>query len=179
MQKANSKKNMSKGTTYLLICFIALIAASCGVYKFNDTGGMDFTKVKTIKVGFIDNKAAYVNPQLAPKFTDRLQLRVLTGTKLTRVTDDNADIVVNATIRNYDATQTVGINGQQATINRLTVTVVVNVIKNYENAKEDFTVSRSFDFPANLSLQQAEGALLDDVVKNLSDEIFNKIFSNW
>jgi hypothetical protein len=170
---------MFKIPVYILICFIAFVGASCGIYKFNDTGGMDFTKVKTIKVGFIENKAPYVNPQLAPKFTDRLQLRVLTGTKLTRTNDDNADIVVNGTIVNYDATQTVGINGQQATVNRLTVTVQMKVRKNYENADESFTVSRSFDFPASLSLQQAEGALLDEVVKNLSDEIFNKIFSNW
>jgi hypothetical protein len=168
-----------KKLTYLTVIFLLMVTASCGIYKFNDTGGMDFTKVKTIKVGFIDNKASYINPQLAPKFTDRLQLRVLTGTKLTRTQDDNADIVVNSTIINYDATQTVGINAQQATINRLTVTVQVKLRKNFENTDETFTVSRSFDFPSSLSLQQAEGALLDDVVKSLSDEIFNKIFSNW
>ena len=169
-----SKKHIS-----LVTVLFSLLLASCGIYKFNDTGGMDFTKVKTIKVGFIENKASYVNPQLAPKFTDRLQLRVLTGTKLTRINDDNADIVVNGTIVTYDATQTVGINGQQATTNRLTVTARMIVRKNYDNTTDDFTVSRSFDFPATASLQQAEGRLLDDIVKNLSDEVFNKIFSNW
>ena len=55
---------LKKRPIYLLICLIALTAASCGIYKFNDTGGMDFTKVKTIKVGFIENRASYVNPQL-------------------------------------------------------------------------------------------------------------------
>ena len=163
----------------LIVLFAALLLASCGIYKFNDTGGMDFTKVKTIKVGFIDNKAPYVNPQVAQKLTDKLQLRVLTGTKLTRTTDDNADIVVNGTITNYDATQTVGINGQSATVNRLTVTMRMNVRKNFDNTNDEFTISRSFDYPASLSLQQAEGALLDDVVKAMTDEIYNKIFSNW
>jgi outer membrane lipopolysaccharide assembly protein LptE/RlpB len=44
---------------------------------------------------------------------------------------------------------------------------------------KDVTVSRSFDFPANQSLNQAEAQLLDEMVRNLSDEIFNRIFSDW
>ena len=30
-----------------------------------------------------------------------------------------------------------------------------------------------------LSLQQAEAQLLDEVVRSLTDDIFNKIFSDW
>jgi hypothetical protein len=40
-------------------------------------------------------------------------------------------------------------------------------------------VSRNFDFSANLTLQQAEAQLTDDIIKNMTDEIFNRIFSNW
>lgn len=154
---------------------------SCGIYKFNDTGGMDFSKVKTVKVGFIENRAQYVNPQVAQKFYDKLQQKVITGTKLKRTNDDNAGIVINGVITNYDATQTVSINSQQATVNRLTVTVRITVQKNYESppVSEEFNVSRSFDYSASLSLQAAEGQLLDEVVRTLTDEIFNHIFSSW
>jgi len=51
--------------------------------------------------------------------------------------------------------------------------------KTLENKTDEFDVSRSADFSANLSLQQAEGQLLDEMVRNLTDEIFNHIFSNW
>jgi hypothetical protein len=44
---------------------------------------------------------------------------------------------------------------------------------------QEYTVSRSFDFKANLTLQQAERSLLDEMIRNLTDEIFNRIFSNW
>ena len=47
------------------------------------------------------------------------------------------------------------------------------------NETDEFDVSRSFDYSANLSLQQAEGQLLDEVVRSLTDDIFNHIFSNW
>jgi hypothetical protein len=40
-------------------------------------------------------------------------------------------------------------------------------------------VSRSFDFDANLTLTQAEARLLDEMVRSLTDDMFNRIFSNW
>jgi hypothetical protein len=40
-------------------------------------------------------------------------------------------------------------------------------------------VSRSFDFDANLTLTQAETRLLDEMVRSLTDDMFNRIFSNW
>ena len=36
-----------------------------------------------------------------------------------------------------------------------------------------------FDFDGNKSLTEAEGVLNDELIRNLVDEIFNKIFSNW
>ncbi len=158
---------------------VMLALASCGVYKFNDTGGMDFSLIKTVKIAFIENKASYVNPQVAQKFYDKIQQKVITGTKLKRTNDDNAGMIISGTIINYDPSQTVSINAQQATTNRLTVTMRVNVKKNYDNTMDEFNVSRSFDYAASLSLQQAEGQLLDEVVRTLTDEIFNRIFSNW
>ncbi|HSC36396.1 MAG TPA: hypothetical protein VLD19_00945, partial [Chitinophagaceae bacterium] len=40
-------------------------------------------------------------------------------------------------------------------------------------------VTRSFDFDANISIQQAESQLNESILKNLTDEIFNRLFSNW
>jgi len=40
-------------------------------------------------------------------------------------------------------------------------------------------VTRNYDFDAQLTLPQAEARLSEDIIKNLVDEIFNKIFSNW
>ncbi|MCA6455335.1 MAG: hypothetical protein IM584_04295, partial [Chitinophagaceae bacterium] len=119
------------------------------------------------------------NPQLSQKFFDKIQQKIIGGTKLTRTNDDNADYVISSTITRYDATQTVGVSAQQATTNRLTVSLHVILKKNKSNETEEFDVSRSFDYSASLSLQQAEAQLLDEVVRTLSDDIFNRIFSNW
>ncbi|MFY7964620.1 MAG: LPS assembly lipoprotein LptE [Chitinophagaceae bacterium] len=161
--------------------FIVLITffSSCGVYSFKDVS-IDYSKIKTIKIGFFENKARYVNPQLSVKLTDKVQQKIISQTKLTRTNNDDAHLQLSGYISNYDPSQTVGISNQQTTTNRLTVTVHITVRNTVENTNQEYDISRNFDFDANLSLQQAEAQLLDkDVIPSITDEIFNKIFSNW
>ena len=168
---------------YHKVKYIAIILCivfsfyGCGVYSFRDAVIPD--NIKTVKIGFIENKARYVNPQLAPMLTDKLQQKIIGQTKLTRTNSDDAHYQIFATITNYDPTQTVGVSAQQATTNRLTVTVHVLLKKTLENKEQEFDVSRNFDFSADLTLNQAEGQLMDDILRNITDDIFNQIFSNW
>ncbi|MDR0792554.1 MAG: LPS assembly lipoprotein LptE [Chitinophagaceae bacterium] len=153
------------------------LCSGCGVYSFRNTSIPP--NVKTAKVGYFNNRARYISPQLAPKLTDAFQQMVSNQTKLKRTDDDNADYVINATITNYDVS-TSGISAQQASLNRLTVGVHVVFVDNTKAGKvTEYDVSRPFDFPAGQSLQQAEGNLMSDIVKNVSEEIFNHIFANW
>ncbi len=168
---------IKKGKNIFWVLFFSTLS-SCGIYTLNDVS-IDYTKVKTIKIFFIENKANYVNPQLSPQLYNKLLQKVTNSTKLNTTNNDDAHYQVQATITGYNPSQTVGISAQQATTNRLTVTVHVVLKKTLENKTEEFDVSRNADFSANLSLQQAEGQLLDEMVRNLTDEIFNHIFSNW
>lgn len=168
-------KNIAFTATVCLIAGIML--SSCGVYTFRDIS-IDYSKIKTIRIGFFENKASYVNPQLSQKLTVAFQQKVTSLTKLTSVTTDNADYQVNGAITGYSVS-TSGISSGQAATNRLTVTVHINFLNAVENKPQEFDISRDFDFPASQTLTQAESSLLSDIVKNLSDEIFNKIFSNW
>ena len=170
--KVYVKVKYALGFMCLLLAF-----SGCGVYSFRDAVIPD--NIKTVKIGFIENKARYVNPQLAPMLTDKLQQKIIGQTKLTRTNSDDAHYQIYATITNYDPTQTVGVSAQQATTNRLTVTVHVLLKKTLENKEQEFDVTRNFDFSANLTLNQAEGQLMDDIIRNITDDIFNQIFSNW
>jgi hypothetical protein len=57
------------------------------------------------------------------------------------------------------------------------VHITVNDRKKDTTLEHD--VNRSFEFKANLSFQQAENALGDEMIRTLTDEIFNRLFSNW
>ncbi|MBN8837730.1 MAG: hypothetical protein J0I09_10750 [Sphingobacteriia bacterium] len=151
--------------------------SSCGIYTFRDTM-IDYSKIKTINIKFVENRARFVNPQLSPKLTDKLQQKIASSTKLIRTNSDDAHIVVNSTITDYSVS-TAAITTQQATANRLTVTVHVIIKNNVENKEQEFDVTRNFDFAASLSLDQAQTQLEDEILRNLTDEIFNHIFSNW
>jgi hypothetical protein len=65
-------------------------------------------------------------------------------------------------------------------LNRLTATfhlIFKNTLDETKNFEADVTYS--VDFDANLSLNQVEQQKGDEISKNLTEAIFNKIFSNW
>ena len=135
--------------------------------------------IKTIRILYIENHARYVNPQLSPALTDRLKQKIISQTKLTLVTTDEAQYEIGGYVSSYEAV-TSGISNQQTASNNLNVYVHVvfkNRVDDKKSKESDVTVS--FPFSANITLSQAETALIDDIVKNVSDEIFNKIFSDW
>ncbi len=161
----------------LLVLFILLIlVSSCGVYSFKDVSIPP--EVKTVKIGFLENKARYINPQLAPLLTDKLQQKITSQTRLTRTNSDDAHYQISGFISEDDIT-TAGISNQAAATNRLTIGVHIVFRNTLTSKTEEYDISRNFDFNANLTRQQAETQLKEDVLKNVTDEIFNRIFSNW
>jgi hypothetical protein len=156
--------------------FFLSLFSSCGVYTFRDVSIPP--EVKTIKINYLENKARYVNPQLSPRLTDALQQKVSNQTRLTRTTNDDAHYQVSGYVSGYDVT-TAGISSQQTNLNRLTVRVHILFRNALEDKNQEFDISRDFDFSGNLAFNQAEAQLFNDVLKNVSDEIFNRIFSNW
>jgi hypothetical protein len=157
--------------------FGAALLAGCGIYSFRDVSIPP--NIKTIRVEMIENRAAYINPQLAPQLTERLQRNIVSQTKLRRTNADSADYVITATILDYAVT-TSGVSNGTVTQNRLTVTVEVTISDMVNDTEKKHTISRPFDFPATFSLQAAESsATFATLIKGLADDIFNRLFSEW
>jgi Lipopolysaccharide-assembly len=168
-----------------IFCLItALALGSCKIYSFKDTSIPP--EVKTIHLAYIENRARLVNPQLAPALNDAVRTKInQQASRLTIIPTTDADYEVTAWVSDYSYS-TSGISGQQASSNRLSVTVHI-VFKNHLDptgkkvAPADFEadVTRNFDFNALTSITDAETQLLPTISSNLTDEIFNKLFSNW
>jgi outer membrane lipopolysaccharide assembly protein LptE/RlpB len=165
-----------KTSQFLFIIMLIAITTGCGVYKFNDVS-VD-PKLKTINIRYIENRAPYVNPQLSPNLTERVRQKIVNQTRLSLTNSDNAHLDVTGEIRDYSLSTT-GISDKQEVTNRLTVSVHIIVNDQLNNKKQEYDISRNFEFGASLSLQQAENQLLDEMVRNLTDDIFNRMFSNW
>ncbi|HVG40566.1 MAG TPA: LptE family protein [Chitinophagaceae bacterium] len=175
-----------KFTFLIFTCLlaVALSTINCGIYKFTDAS-VD-PKFKSVKINYIENRAPYVNPQLSPTLTDRLRQKIVNQTRLSQTNGDNAHLDIKGEVRDYSVvtsgiTSTGSGNQRQASINRLSVTVHITLTNQLEpeTTPKEFDVSRNFEFSANISLQTAEAQLLDEIVRNLTDDIFNRLFSDW
>jgi hypothetical protein len=174
---------MNKYICFFLLAF-PLVFSSCKIYSFKDVSIP--ADVKSIHIAYIENRARLVNPQLAPQLNDKLRQKINSqASKLAILPTSDADYDVSGWVSDYNYS-TSGISNQQASSNRLSVTVHL-VFKNHLDptgkkvAPADFEadVTRNFDFPASQTITDAEANLIPTVVTNLTDEIFNKLFSNW
>ncbi len=168
--------NSLKVALLLFVCGWLFNYASCK-YSFKDVSIP--VEVKTFRVNFLENKARYINPNLSPQLTEKLKEKIRGNTRLTQINDDNAHYDISGYVSDYSVTTT-GISGSNASTNRLSVSfhlVFKNTLDDKKNLETD--VSSTFDFNSNQSLSQVEADRNDEIVKNIVDAIFNKIFSNW
>jgi len=165
----------SRMLVFLLLAGMMSIYGTCR-YSLKDVSIPP--DVKTVKVNLFENRARYNNPRLAPGLTDKLRQKIVNQTRLSQ-TNNEAHYEVSGQITDYSVS-TSGISNQQASSNNLNVSVHI-VFVNRLDTKKNFEadITRNFPFSATLSLQQAEASLADQVIQNLTDEIFNRIFSNW
>lgn len=162
---------------FLIVAISVLsIQATCN-YSFKDISVPP--EVKTISVNYIENRARYVNPQLSPQLTDKLRQKIISQTRLTIVNTADAHYDVGGAVTDFSV-NTSGISGNQASSNNLNITVHL-VFKNRLNPKKDFEtdITRNFPFSASMSFTDAQNSLMEEIIKNVSEDIFNKIFSDW
>jgi hypothetical protein len=179
IQGTMKKELLGMAVVFLVTCALFLVPSltSCNIYKFNEAGVIP-DSIKTIKINYIENKAQYINPQLSQKLTDKLRQKVISQTRLSQTKSDNADWDISGFVTDYRFS-TSAISGQQVANNRLTVSVHIILNDRKADDKKEYDVSRSFEFKGTQSFQQAEASLGDEMVRTLTDEIFNKLFSNW
>lgn len=160
-----------------LLVLTTMVFATCK-YSFKDVSPIP-PEIKTFSISSFENKARYVNPQLAPQLTEEVRQKIAGQTRLRQVTNDVGDYDISGYVSDYSVS-TSGVGNQQATTNRLNVSFHL-IFKNTQDAKKNFEtdLSTSYDFSAGKTLQEGEQEIGDKILTNVSDAIFNKIFSNW
>lgn len=158
-----------------LYCFVSLMFVSC--YSF--TGASISPEVKTITVQFFPNRAPNVQPTLSNVFTEALKDRFVTQTNLELV-NRNGDLNFEGEITGYQVSPQAYQGNETAALNRLTITVRVNFINRLEPDKSfDSSFSRYTDFESSKSLAAVENTLIEEIVNQLTEDVFNKAVVNW
>lgn len=158
---------------------LALIAAAGCTVNYSLSGGSVPASAKTLSVAAMDARAPLCPPQAAQVITEALRDLMQAQTPLNLAQGDG-DIAYEGTITGYDV-QPVSIQADEtAALNRLTVTLTVHYTNKADSkANTDFTVSRFADYPSTQDLGSVETALVEDIAKQLAQDIFDRTLGNW
>ena len=167
---------MKKGAL-MLILGMGVLFQSCKFYSF--TGADVHPDLKTFTVSRIVNQSSSVNPDLAIELQDELVTRLNRQTSLQELPSGGGlryDIVVQS----YTIQPTSISSGTVAAENKFQIGIKCT-FTNEEDEKKNFekTFSSNRNFPSTTTFQDAEEQLLDEIIKELVDKIFNESLVNW
>lgn len=156
---------------------LLLFAFATCKYSTRDTSPIP-AEIKTFRVNYLENKARYINPAVTPALREKLQQKIIGQTRLRQTNNDDAHYDISGYLSDYSVTTT-GISNQNASTDRLNISFHLDVKNTLTQKVQSFDITRNYDFNAQISLQQEEAEHLTQIIKDLSDDIFNRIFSNW
>ncbi len=162
----------------LFIYMLVLPFAACKM-NYSFTGAAIDPSVKTFTVYYINNRAQLINPNLSQQLTDGLTDKLNQQTSLQMLQNDG-DLEYEGTITGYRVTPINISEGDMATQNRLTVSIKMKYTNN-KNHDDDWDKSFSafYDFPSTSLLTDVEDQLLEEIIKQLTEDIFNASIANW
>ncbi len=177
MNTAIQYKGHCKLGQWLVVAAMLVSLSACGVYSF--TGASIPPEARTISVAFFPNDAPLVQPTLSQRFTESLQDKFQRQTNL-RLVEDNGDLHFEGSIIGYNTQPTAIAGDDRAALNRLTITVRVRFINEFDS-RTDFerNFSRFYDYAAEISLSQIENEAIDIINEALVEDIFNAAVVNW
>ncbi len=184
-KKAAQELGISDRTLYrrlkqyglMLIC--CLLLAACSVsYKFNGAS-IDYTKTKTIQISDFPIRSSYVWGPMANIFNNQLKDQYANHTKLIQV-KRNGDLRIDGEITRYEQrNKAVSAEGYSAQT-ELSMTVNVRFTNNANHAEDferQFTATSTYETTQSLNAVQEE--LVTQMVKDITDQIFNATVANW
>ena len=166
------------------ICFFVLIVLagnflqSCKI-SYSFTGANLSPEIKTFSVYYFPNRAKLINPTLSQTFTEELREKLQRQTSLDEI-QDSGDIEFEGQITGYEVRPMSIQKDDLAAQNRLTVTIKLKYTNNKEPEQDfDRTFSAFEDYDSTLSLSDIEDSLVPEIIKKLTEDIFNATIANW
>ena len=158
------------------VCIMAACTVSC---KLNGAS-INYDKVKTISFeNFPNRSAAFVWGPMESMFNTALQDIYMQQTRLKQVRQ-GGDLELSGEITNYDAyNKGVGSDGY-STMAELRMTVNVRFVNNTNHAEDfeqQFSASREYNASQQLSSVQED--LVNQMIDEIVEQIFNATVANW
>ena len=141
--------------------------------------GANTGTLNTVSVDYVQNRAALAPPVLSQYVTEELRDRCERQTNLNLVTGPG-DAHFEGEVTAY-ATRPMAISGnEQAALTRFTIAIRIR----YTNALDDEwsfeeTFSQFRDYESQLAFESVQAGLMELIIEDISEDIFNRAFVNW
>lgn len=168
---------MRKRCIHIVCLLLTVLCTRCGIYSFS--GASIPAEAKTVSVQYFPNQAQLINPLLSENFTTALRDAIMNQTSLDMV-DSGGDLSFEGEIVDYRTTPVAITAGQTAALNRLTITVNVRFVNNFDESKNFETkFSNYVEYPSDQELNSVQESLTATIVEALVEDVFNKALVNW
>lgn len=166
-----------------------LLVTSCWPtsVSFKDKGSMD-PRWKNFMVKTLENNAPNAALSYPARLTESIKDGVQNNTRLKLTSnEDSCQVLIEGIISNYQVSPIAMQAGDVAAKNRLTITSNFIIFLNVppkpgeplsEN-KMTLTSSRFADYDSNQDFNTVENQLIEEVNKQIVQDVINKLLSNW
>ncbi len=164
------------------IFLFALLFSLLACYSFKGTNISP--DVKTFYVAIFRSTAPNAPAEIGQVFSDKLRDKVLRESRLS-YSEMDISIEFEGAVTNYSVTSVAPTNDAKtgligSSLNRLLINVQVDFIN---NVTEDDSWSQSFsffqDFESSEDLASVQDELIKSIFEQITEDIFNKAFTNW
>ncbi|HYH56756.1 MAG TPA: LptE family protein, partial [Anseongella sp.] len=148
-----------------------------GCYSFS--GAAISADIKTCSVQLFQNRAPLAPPAFSSQLTEALKQKIVNQTALS-LSNNGGDVIFEGSITGYNVQPVALTGGETAELNRLNVSISVKYT-NSVDPKQSFETSftRSREFSAGQNLQTVQNSLIEQLLPELVDDMFNQAFVNW
>lgn len=169
---------MRTGKMMLFLLLPFIVATGCKI-SYSFTGASISPDVKTYSIYNFPNRAKLINPTLSDYFVEQMREKYTRQTSLNYV-NEGGDLEFEGAITGYDVQPMAIKSDDQASTNRLTVKISVKFTNN-KNHEQDFETEFSAygEYDSDQLLSDVEDALVEEIVKQILDDIYNKSVANW
>ncbi len=174
----NDQVSLRASGFILLLGLVFMASMDACKINYSFSGASISPEVKTVSVLYFPNRASIINPTLSQDFTDALKDIIKGQTNLVFMSG-SADVSFEGEILEY-RTSPLAITGDRAAMNRFTIGVNVK-FTNMIDPEQDFEkqFSRYQDYDSSKDLSSVEATLVEAILKQLTEDIFNQAFVNW
>ena len=167
------------GAVTLCLLGVLCLAVSCKI-SYGFTGAsIDYTKTKTIQIDNFPIRSAYVWAPMQSIFQNRLTDIFAQQTKLQQV-KRGGELILSGEITGFDQyNKGISSDGYSSQVQlKMTVNVrFTNTQKPSEDFERQFSATAEYDATQQLVAVQEE--LVTQMVKDITDQIFNATVANW